>query len=158
MLALHPRVVTAVWAAVEPRLPVVVDDHPLRCHRPRRDNFECFQAILFRLVTGCSWDVAGRLGKGSETTLRRRRDEWWQARVRYGDEIGELLRQSPRPRLDQINVAAHALLAWMEVPMLRSSLNAVAGAVSLTLCSSRGHARMSRQAVQRARAGTVENR
>ena len=31
---------------------------------------------MFRLVTGCSWDVAGRLGKGSETTLRRRRDEW----------------------------------------------------------------------------------
>jgi len=31
---------------------------------------------LFRPVTGCSWDVAGRLGKGSETTLRRRRDEW----------------------------------------------------------------------------------
>lgn len=81
MLALHPRVVTAIWAAVEPRLPEVVDDHPLGCHRPRRDNFECFQAILFRLVTGCSWDVAGRLGKGSETTLRRRRDEWWQAGV-----------------------------------------------------------------------------
>ena len=37
---------------------------------------DCFEAILFRLVTGCSWDVAGRLGKGSETTLRRRRDEW----------------------------------------------------------------------------------
>jgi hypothetical protein len=34
---------------------------------------------LFRLVTGCSWDVAGRLGKGSETTLRRRRDEWVDA-------------------------------------------------------------------------------
>ena len=81
MLALHPRVVTAIWAAVEPRLPVVADEHPLGCHRPRRDNFECFQAILFRLVTGCSWDVAGRLGKGSETTLRRRRDEWWQAGV-----------------------------------------------------------------------------
>ena len=31
---------------------------------------------MFRLVTGCSWDVAGRLGKGGETTLRRRRDEW----------------------------------------------------------------------------------
>ena len=28
-----------------------------------------------------SWDVAGRLGKGSETTLRRRRDEWVQAPV-----------------------------------------------------------------------------
>ena len=42
---------------------------------------ECFEAILFRLVTGCSWDVAGRLGKGSETTLRRRRDEWSAAGV-----------------------------------------------------------------------------
>jgi hypothetical protein len=31
---------------------------------------------LFRLVNGCSWDVAGRLGNGSVTTLRRRRDEW----------------------------------------------------------------------------------
>ena len=37
--------------------------------------------MLFRLITGCSWDVAGRLGKGSETTLRRRRDEWETAGV-----------------------------------------------------------------------------
>jgi hypothetical protein len=81
MLALHPRVVTVMWAAVEPRLPVVVDEHPLGCHRPRSDDRKCFEAILFRLVTGCSWDVAGRLGKGSETTLRRRRDEWCAAGV-----------------------------------------------------------------------------
>ncbi len=45
---------------------------------PDRD---CFEAILFRLVAGCSWDVAGRLGKGSETTLRRRRTEWLEAGV-----------------------------------------------------------------------------
>ena len=50
--------------------------HPLGCHRPRISDRDCFEAILFRLVTGCSWDVAGRLGKGGETTLRRRRDEW----------------------------------------------------------------------------------
>lgn len=35
-----------------------------------------FEAILVRLVTGCSWDVAGRLGKGGETTLRNRYNEW----------------------------------------------------------------------------------
>ena len=35
-----------------------------------------FEAILLRLVTGCSWDVAGRLGKGGETTLRTRYNEW----------------------------------------------------------------------------------
>jgi transposase len=81
MLALHPRVVTVMWAAVEPRLPVVVDEHPLGCHRRRRDDRGCFEAILIRLVTGCWWDVAGRLGKGSETTLRRRRDEWCAAGV-----------------------------------------------------------------------------
>ena len=74
MLALHPSVVDAVWAAVKPRLPDVVDEHPLGCHRRRRGDRECFEAILFRLVTGCSWDVAGRLGKASETTLRRRRE------------------------------------------------------------------------------------
>lgn len=82
MLALHPRVVDAVWAAVEPLLPVPPrDEHPLGCHRPRRADRDCFEAILFRLVTGCSWDVAGRLGKGSETTLRRRRDAWIAAGV-----------------------------------------------------------------------------
>ncbi len=81
MLAVHPRVVDIIWQAVQPRLPEVIDEHPLGCHRPRRDDRECFEAILFRLVTGCSWDVAGRLGKGSETTLRRRRDQWWEAGV-----------------------------------------------------------------------------
>ena len=81
MLALHPRVVDVMWAAIEPRLPEVVDDHPLGCHRRRVPDRTCFEAILFRLVAGCSWDVAGRLGKGSETTLRRRRTEWLEAGV-----------------------------------------------------------------------------
>ena len=81
MLALQPRAVGAVWAAVEPLLPEHVETHPWGCHRPRVSDRDCFEAILFRLVTGCSWDVAGRLGKGSETTLRRRRDEWLAAGV-----------------------------------------------------------------------------
>lgn len=81
MLALHPRAVGAVWAAVAPLLPEHIDDHPLGCHRPRISDRDCFEAILFRLVTGCSWDVAGRLGNGSETTLRHRRDQWLAAGV-----------------------------------------------------------------------------
>jgi hypothetical protein len=77
MLALDPIVVDAVWASFAAYLPERGEtDHPLGCHRPRICDRDCFEAILFRLVTGCSWDVAGRLGKGSETTLRRRRDEW----------------------------------------------------------------------------------
>lgn len=81
MLALHQRVVDIISQAIKPRLPEVVDEHPVGCHRPRRDDRSCFEALLFRLVTVCSWDVAGRLGKGSETTLRRRRTEWWEADV-----------------------------------------------------------------------------
>ena len=77
MLALDPTVVDAIWASFAAYLPKRgVCTHPLGCHRPRISERDCFEAILFRLVTGCSWDVAGRLGKGSETTLRRRRDEW----------------------------------------------------------------------------------
>ena len=85
MVALHSRTVDALWAAIEPRLSErPVDTHPLGCHRTRHDDRDCFEAILHRLVTGCSWDVAGRLGKGSETTLRRRFNEWVDAGVFEG--------------------------------------------------------------------------
>ncbi len=91
MLALEPRVVQAIWASVEPKLPAPAPDtHPLGCHRPRIPDRDCFFAILFRLVTGCSWDVAGRLGKGSETTLRRRRDSWLKAGV-FGQVVEEAI-------------------------------------------------------------------
>jgi transposase len=81
MLALKDDVVDAVWAALEPMLPVPIDRHPLGCHRPRTPNFVCFKGILIRLVTGCSWDVAGHLAGSSESALRRRRDEWQAAKV-----------------------------------------------------------------------------
>ena len=77
MLALDPDVVDAVWLSFAAYLPERAEtEHPLGRHRPRISDRDCFEAILLRLVTGCSWDVAGRLGKGSEATLRRRRGEW----------------------------------------------------------------------------------
>ncbi len=77
MLALDPRVVDVVWAAVEPLIPEREEVfHPLGCHRPRIPDRDVFEAVLFRLVTGCSWDVAGRLGKGGETVLRTRYNDW----------------------------------------------------------------------------------
>ena len=77
MLALEPRVVDALWAALEAELPVREEPrHPLGCHRRRILDRDVFEGILFRLVTGCSWDVAGRLGKGGETTLRTRYNAW----------------------------------------------------------------------------------
>lgn len=91
MLALHPRVVDAVWAAVSALIPIRRPRvHPLGCHRPRIPDRVCFEGIMIRLVTGCSWDVAGRLSRTSESTLRRRRDEWIAAGV-FGRLVEEAI-------------------------------------------------------------------
>lgn len=93
MRALDPEVVDAVWAAVEARLPPVpADDHPLGCHRRRTSDRLCFEGLLIRLVTGCSWVDAERLlgGAVSDTTLRARRDEWVAAGV-FDDMAEEAL-------------------------------------------------------------------
>jgi transposase len=83
MRALEGRVVAAVWAAVEPLLPVPDRAHPLGCHRSRVPDRLCFWGILIRLVTGASWvDIEAILDRQvSDTTLRARRDEWIQAGV-----------------------------------------------------------------------------
>src|ERR1022692_502101 len=59
MRALDPEVVDAVWAAIEPLLPLHNETHPLGCHRPRASDRACFEVMLVRLVTGCSWEDAG---------------------------------------------------------------------------------------------------
>ena len=84
MRAFDREVADAVWAAVEPLLPVPVPDpHPLGCHRRRVTDRVCFEGILIRLVTGCAWVDAEALlgGAVSDTTLRARRDEWIGAGV-----------------------------------------------------------------------------
>src|SRR5450830_426358 len=79
---MDPRVAEAVWKAIEGHLPPRPPDiHPLGCHRLRIPDRDCFQGILVRLVTGCSWDVAARLCRASETTLRGRRTECLAAGV-----------------------------------------------------------------------------
>ena len=52
--------------------------HPSLTRRADRD---CFDGILVRLPAGCSWDVAARLCRASETTLRSRRTKWLAAGV-----------------------------------------------------------------------------
>lgn len=83
MRALDPEVKAAVWEAIEALVPVPVDTHPLRRHRRRKSNRDCFEVILVRLVTGCSWEDAERLcgNRVSDTTVRSRRDEWIKAGV-----------------------------------------------------------------------------
>jgi len=82
MLALWRPVAEPVWLMIEARLPPrPPDTHPLGCHRRRVADVVCFHGIVARLVTGCSWDVAGVLSGSSESTLRRRFREWTDAGV-----------------------------------------------------------------------------
>jgi transposase len=84
MRALDPEVVDAVWAVVEPLVRKPPDEsHPLGCHRPRISDRICFEGMLNRVATGCSWVDAERCMRGavSDTTLRGRRDEWEAAGV-----------------------------------------------------------------------------
>lgn len=83
MRAFDPEVVDTVWAAVKPVLPARAETHPLGCHRKRIPDRDCFEVMLVRLVTGCSWVDAERLCgcKVSDTTVRARRDEWLRAGV-----------------------------------------------------------------------------
>jgi transposase len=83
MRALDPEVGDAVWAAIAPLVPPQDRTHPLGCHRPRASDRDCFDVMLVRLATGCSWEDAERLcgRKVSDTTVRARRDEWIEAGV-----------------------------------------------------------------------------
>lgn len=83
MRALDPEVFDAVWTALEPLVPVPVDNHPLGCHNPRLQDRLVFEQIVVRLVTGCSWvDAESITGKKvSDTTTRMRRNEWTEAGV-----------------------------------------------------------------------------
>lgn len=81
--ALDPSIISILWQAVHPLLPVRVDQHPLGCHRRRVSDLICFRGLLVRLVTGSSWDTVEAIleYKVSDTTLRSRRDEWIAAGV-----------------------------------------------------------------------------
>jgi transposase len=82
MLALSRPVAEPVWLMIAARLPPrPPDTHPLGCHRRRVSDLVCFHGIVARLITGCSWDVAGVMSGSSESTLRRRFREWTDAGV-----------------------------------------------------------------------------
>ena len=80
------RYVPTLWKRSGRQLPATCPNARRRLIRSAATAGACRIATASRrscsaCVTGCSWDVAGRLGKGGETTLRRRRDEWLAAGV-----------------------------------------------------------------------------
>ena len=75
MPALQPYIIEPIWEQFEALLPERRTDHPLGCHRPRVPDRVVFGKLVEVLVFGCAyWRISDETC--SESTLRRRRDEW----------------------------------------------------------------------------------
>jgi transposase len=73
--ALQPYIIEPIWDQFEALLPERRTNHPLGCHRPRVPDRVVFRKLVEILVFGCAyWRIADE--SCSESTLRRRRDEW----------------------------------------------------------------------------------
>jgi transposase len=75
------RISDALWAKIQPLLPVPEDHHPLGCHRKRVSNRAAMDAILFVLRTGCQWKALDGTGICSKSSAHRRFQEWTAAGV-----------------------------------------------------------------------------
>lgn len=78
MRALREETLDAAWASAEALIPADRVAHRFSGGRPRICDRVCFNTIVVRLVTGCSWETAAILTpeQVSAATLRRRYKRW----------------------------------------------------------------------------------
>jgi transposase len=75
MPALQTYLIEPIWEQFEALLPERRTNHPLGCHRSRVPDRVVFGKLVEVLVFGCAyWRISDE--SCSESTLRRRRDEW----------------------------------------------------------------------------------
>ena len=75
MPALEPYLIEPIFEQFSALLPQRKTDHPLGCHRSRIPERVVFEKLVQVLVFGCAYErIADE--SCSESTLRRRRDEW----------------------------------------------------------------------------------
>jgi transposase len=73
--AIQSYFIEPIWEQFSALLPRREVEHPLGCHKPRIPDKLVFEKLVQVLVFGCAyWRIADELC--SDTTLRRRRDEW----------------------------------------------------------------------------------
>ena len=90
------RISDALWALLEPLLPVHVHTHRFGGGRPRVPNPLCADAIFYVLRTGCQWQALDQTGLCAHSTAHDRYQQWvqadvflklWQAGVTRFDEL-----------------------------------------------------------------------
>jgi transposase len=73
--ALEPYLIEPICQQFEALLPEHESDHPLGCHRWRIPERIVFEKLVQVLVFGCAYHRIAD-ASCSESTLRRRREEW----------------------------------------------------------------------------------
>jgi hypothetical protein len=90
--AIRSYFIEPIWEQFSALLPDREVDHPLGCHRPRIPDRIVFEKLVEVSVFGCAyWRIAD--DGCSDTTLRRRREEWIDSRgdgAVAGDGAGRL--------------------------------------------------------------------
>jgi transposase len=85
------RMPDELWHKLEPLLPAG-KPHPLGCHRPRVDNRQAMEGILFVLRTGCQWGALDATNICKHSSAHRRLQEWTEAGV-FGQLWAEALQE-----------------------------------------------------------------
>jgi putative transposase len=90
------RVSDALWAVLEPLLPVHVNTHRFGGGRPRVPDRRCADAIFYVLRTGCQWEALKETELCAKSTAHDRFREWvdagvflllWQAGLEQFDQL-----------------------------------------------------------------------
>ena len=90
------RIADALWAELQPLLPVHVNKHGFGGGRPRKPDRVCADAIFYVLRTGCQWKALDQTELCPGSTAHDRFQEWvkadvflklWQAGVEQFDEL-----------------------------------------------------------------------
>ena len=90
------RISDALWAVLQPLLPVHVNTHRFGGGRPRKPDRECADAIFYVLRTGCQWKALDETELCPGSTAHDRFQEWvqadiflklWQAGVAQFDDL-----------------------------------------------------------------------
>jgi transposase len=129
--AIQPYIIEPIWEQFEALLPERRTNHPLGCHKPRIPDRVVFSKLVEVLVFGCAyWRIADE--SCSESTLRRRRDEWIESGL--------------MERLRDISLQAYDRLIGLELSDL-----AVDGCITKAPC---GGDKAGRSPVDRGKEGT----
>ena len=86
----------ALWAVLEPLIPVRLNTHRFGGGRPRVPDRRCADAIFYVLRTGCQWEALNQTDLCAKSTAHDRFQEWvaagvflklWYAGVEQFDEL-----------------------------------------------------------------------